>query len=189
ADDLQQAILTMKIPAWSGSERAFRGWAMVRKGDPEGLALILRGLRLARIYHRIAENKYLPLLAESWLLLGEPKKAAGVALSGLGFSKKSGAAFYDAELWRLLGEARLLEEKREEAERGFETALDISRSQGAQALELRALTSLVRLFDADGRKERAREFLERLSGLLEDPEADPSLPDIREAIDLRKRLS
>ncbi|MGC8500709.1 MAG: AAA family ATPase [Leptospirillia bacterium] len=189
ADNLQQAILTMKIPAWSGSERAFRGWAMVKKGDPGGLALVLQGLRLARVYHRIAENKYLPLLAECWLLLGEPKKAAGVAMSGLRFSKKSGATFYDAELWRLWGEAVLLEGARDEAGKCFETALDISRRQGARALELRALTSLVRLFDADGRKERAREFLERLSGLIEDPEADPSLPDIREAIDIRKRLS
>ena len=189
ADELHQAILTMKVPAWSGSERAFRGWAMVKKGNPEGLDLVLLGLRRARIYHRIAENKYLPLLAECWILLGEPKKAAGCAMSGLRFSQKSGTTFIDAELWRLKGEALLLEGNRGEAEGCFETALVLSRRQRARALEIKALTSLAKLIDTDARKERTRELLSGLSDLIDDPEADPSLPDIREARDLRTRLS
>ena len=188
AGDLEQAIHAMKVQVWSAAERAFRGWAMVENGDPGGLPHVLQGLALARRYHPIAENKYLSLLSECWLRLGEPGKACEVALSGLQFSEKSGALFYDAELWRLRGEALLMEGSREEARRSFETAIGISRRQGGKALELRALSSLLRLFLSGKEKSRARELLPDLSGILDDPESDPSLPDIREALDLRSAI-
>ncbi|MGC8501380.1 MAG: hypothetical protein ACP5OS_09500, partial [Leptospirillia bacterium] len=79
ADDLLATIREMKVEGWSGSERAFRGWAMVRKGDPAGISLILRGLRLSRKYHRIAEIKYLSLLSEAYLFLGDSRRSRGVA--------------------------------------------------------------------------------------------------------------
>ena len=191
ADDLAQAIRTMKVPGWSGSERGFRGWAQVMTGDTKGLSLVLEGLALARKYHRIAENKYLPLLAECWLHLKEPRKAAGVALSGLRFSEKSGAAYCDAELWRLLGEARRQERKRKEAEACFLRALEISRQQGARALELRATISLGELLLSHSELKRAHEMLlpgiSRLQNVMD--ETDPNLPDMNQAREILNILT
>ncbi len=190
ADDLSRAIRTMKVPGWSGSERGFRGWAQVMTGDAGAISLVLEGLALARKYHRIAENKYLPLLAECWLHLREPRKAAGVALSGLRFSEKSGAAYCDAELWRLLGEARRMEKKEEESQECFLRAIEISRKQEARALELRATLSLGWLLLEKRDLKRAHEIiLPSLGRLLDEPEADPSLPDNKQARELYKSVS
>ncbi|EQD55940.1 hypothetical protein B1A_11734, partial [mine drainage metagenome] len=71
----------------------------------------------------------------------------------------------------------------------FGKALEISRSQGARALELRAVTSLGKILVADGERKKALELMSGVVDLLESPESDPSLPDIREALELKNQLS
>ncbi|MHB8369756.1 MAG: tetratricopeptide repeat protein [Leptospirales bacterium] len=187
-DRLLDSIQSLKTEGWSTAEQGFRGWAMVKMGDPAGLSLILRGLRLCRKYHRIAEVKYLSLLSEAYLFLGDSRRSRGMADSALRFSEKSGTHFFDAELWRLKGEAALLEKKREEARECFGKAIGISRSQGARALELRAATSLGNILLEECEREKALDLFSGLSDLLDGPEADPALPDIREALELRGTL-
>jgi len=189
SDDLLAAVREMKIDGWSPAERGFRGWAMVMKGDPAGIPLIFQGLRLARKAHHIAEIKYLSLLLEAYILLGETRKARGVVDSALRFSEKSGTHFFDAELWRMKGEVALKEGKRKDAQECFWKALEISRSQGARALELRAVTSMGRVLAENGERKKALELVSGVSDLIDGPEADPSLPDIRDALELRRQLS
>jgi len=189
ADRLSESIQSLKAEAFSSTEEGFRGWAMVLEGNPAGISLILRGLRLSRKYHRIAEIKYLSMLSEAYLSLGDSRRSRGVADSALRFSEKSGAHFFDAELWRMRGEAALLEGKREEARECFGRAMEISRSQGARALELRAVTSMGKILVADGERKKALELMSGVVDLIEGPESAPSLPDIREALELKKRLS
>ncbi|MHB8370076.1 MAG: ATP-binding protein, partial [Leptospirales bacterium] len=189
ADRLSESIQDLKTEGWSASEQGFRGWAMVKMGDPKGLSLILRGLRLCRKYHRIAEVKYLSLLSEAYLFLGDSRRSRGVADSALRFSEKSGTHYFDAELWRLKGEAELMEGKKEEARNCFERSLDIARRQGARALELRAATSLGNLLMEEGEREKALDLFSGLSDLLDGPESDPALPDIVEARATRERLT
>nr|WP_011264520.1 AAA family ATPase [Leptospirillum ferrooxidans]AAX36063.1 ORF1012 [Leptospirillum ferrooxidans] len=189
ADVLLESIRIHQTEGWFSSERGFRGWAMVMKGDPAGIPLIIQGLRLARNSHHIAEIKYLSLLSESYLVLGETDKARGVADSALRFSEKSGTHFFDAELWRMKGEFALKEGKRKDARECFGKAIGISRSQGARALELRAVTSMGRLLGEDGEQKKALELVSGVFDLLDGPESDPSLPDIREALELRRDLS
>ncbi|EQD56467.1 adenylate cyclase, partial [mine drainage metagenome] len=102
---------------------------------------------------------------------------------------KSGTHFFDAELWRMKGEFALKEGKRKDARECFGKAMEISRSQGARALELRSVTSLGRLLGEDGERKKALELVSGVSDLLDGPESDPSLPDIREALELRRQLS
>ena len=189
ADSLLDSIRTMKTEGWLSAEQGFRGWAMVMTGDRRGLPLILKGLSLSRHAHRIAEIKYVSMLSEAYLALGETRKCRGLADSALRFSKKSGTAFFDAELWRLKGEAALLDGRREEAREWFGNALEVSRRQGARALELRAATSLGRFLGDAGKRKEALALFFGLSELLEGPESDPSLPDIREALEIKEQLS
>ena len=83
----------------------------------------------------------------------------------------------------------LLEGKRKVSREYFGKALEISRSQGARALELRAVISLGRLLWEDGKRKKALELMSGVVDLLDGPESDPSLPDIREALDIRRQLS
>ena len=52
----------------------------------------------------------------------------------------------------------------EEAEECFHKAIEIARRQGAKSLELRAVMSLARLWQKQGKKEEARQRLAEIYG-------------------------
>jgi predicted ATPase len=68
---------------------------------------------------------------------------------------------WDAEIDRLRGEltARLPYPDPAKAEASFRTALAIAREQGTRGYELRAATSLARLWREQGRRGEARDLL------------------------------
>jgi predicted ATPase len=83
---------------------------------------------------------------------------------------KSGERFYEAELYRLKGELTLQQFKvqgskllipdpQEEAEAYFLKAIDIAQKQQAKSLELRAMMSVSRLWQQQGKQEEAHELL------------------------------
>jgi predicted ATPase len=69
--------------------------------------------------------------------------------------------YYEAELHRLEGELRLRCDAADEqrAEASFRRALEIARAQKAKSWELRAATSLARLWGERGRRTEARDLL------------------------------
>jgi predicted ATPase len=67
---------------------------------------------------------------------------------------------YEAELYRLKGELSLMGGEEEVAvEADFRQAMDIARRQSAKSLELRAATSLSRLWLKGGKPDEARQLL------------------------------
>ena len=84
---------------------------------------------------------------------------------------KNGEHFHEAELYRLNGELLLMQEnqmpvlslvegsKVEESEARFHNAIAVARRQEAKSWELRAATSLARLWQRRGKKAAAREML------------------------------
>ncbi len=83
--------------------------------------------------------------------------------SGAGFaqSERNGEHLWDAELHRLQGETLLAmgDSGEGEAEPLIARALEIAQSQDAKSFELRAGTSLARLWLSQGRKADARALL------------------------------
>ncbi len=84
---------------------------------------------------------------------------------------KTGERYCEAELYRLRGELMLaqsrvqsLESKVKEAEECFLKALDIARKQQAKSLELRAATSLARLWQQQGKQKEAHQMLSEIYG-------------------------
>ncbi len=69
--------------------------------------------------------------------------------------------FWEAELHRLKGELLLQQspDNRPEAETCFNQALSIARNQQAKSWELRAATSLARLWQSQGRRQDAYDVL------------------------------
>ena len=78
--------------------------------------------------------------------------------------ERSGQRRWEPELYRLKGISLLGLNRREEAETAFEKALRIARGQQAKAYELRAATSLARLWGEQGRRAEARELLAPVYG-------------------------
>jgi predicted ATPase len=76
-------------------------------------------------------------------------------------TETSGERWCEAEINRIAGEIELKLPERDtaKAERYFERALDIARSQQAKSWEPRAATSLARLWRDQGKRDAARDLL------------------------------
>ncbi len=127
------------------------------------------------------------LLADAYRHVGQREEGLAVVAEALSVMNKTGEREVEAELYRLRGELILNDERRmqnaerktkdkergtspihhssfiihrsEEAEACFHTALDVARQQEAKSWELRAATSLARLWQQRGKTAEAREQL------------------------------
>ena len=74
---------------------------------------------------------------------------------------KTGEHLYEPELYRLKGVLLLQQssDNQAEAESCFRHALDLARNQQAKSLELRAVMSLSRLWQQQGKRQEAHDLL------------------------------
>jgi predicted ATPase len=79
---------------------------------------------------------------------------------------KTDERLLEADLYRLKGDLLLAQstKNQNDAESYFHQALEIAQRQRAKSLELRAATSLSRLWNSQGKKERARRILSEIYG-------------------------
>lgn len=79
----------------------------------------------------------------------------------LAYIEQAGERWWEAELYRLKGELLLLQsaDNHAKAETCFHQALDIARQQQAKSWELRAATSLARLWQSHGKCQDAYDLL------------------------------
>src|SRR5262249_58921193 len=101
----------------------------------------------------------LAMLAEVLGNTNRAEEALNILAEALAVSGKTGNQNCDAEIYRLKGELLLASspaENRSEAESSFRRAIEIARRQHAKSLELRAVTSLSRLLQKQGKKDEAR---------------------------------
>lgn len=140
-----------------------RGWALAEQGrTEEGIAEIRRGLAAwlvtgAELY----QPYWLALLSETFGKMGQTEEGLTVLAEALDIVQNNGERYYQAELYRLKGELLLAlsPENQAEAEICFRQAIDVARQQCAKSLELRAVMSLSRLWQRQGKKEEARQML------------------------------
>jgi DNA-binding winged helix-turn-helix (wHTH) protein/predicted ATPase len=106
---------------------------------------------------------YLGLLAQVCSRAGRADDGLAAVDEGMAASREHNERWWDAELHRVRGELLLAGGADEdEAEAAYLRALEIARTQQARALELRAATSLARLWRTQGRADDARLLLQNL---------------------------
>ena len=126
------------------------GWALAMQGQGEaGLAEIRQGLAAELATGATLNQPYfLGLLAEAYGAGGHPDAGLTILAEALAVLDTTEVCDYDAELSRLKG-ALLLQQAvpdAVQAEACFHQALDVARQQQAKSWELRAATSLARLW-------------------------------------------
>jgi predicted ATPase len=101
------------------------------------------------------------MLSDSFRKVARHNEALGILKLGLAQAEQQGQHYYDAELHRLRAEILLDMDGNavEEAEALFGHALEIARRQEAKTFELRAATSLARLWQRQGKRDAARALL------------------------------
>jgi predicted ATPase len=107
-----------------------------------------------------AEPLFLTLLAETQQAAGQLAEARATVGAALAISAQLVQPFWDADLQRLDGDLVLAAGGApEEAAARYQQALDIARAQEAKSFELRAATSLARLWRDQGKCTEARDLL------------------------------
>jgi len=118
-------------------------------------------VELAGVGSGIGAPRLLFLLAEGLRKVGRHDEALGALGVGVAQAEQQGQHYYDAELHRLRAEILLDMDGNavEEAEALFNQSLEIARRQEAKTFELRAATSLARLWQRQGKRAAARALL------------------------------
>jgi predicted ATPase len=104
---------------------------------------------------------FLALLAEAQGTMGQPAEGLMTLTEALTLADKTGERWYEAELYRLKGELLLQQnsDNQAEAENCFHHAIHIAQNQSARSWELRAATSLARLWQQQGKRQEAHDLL------------------------------
>ena len=109
---------------------------------------------------RIRLPYYFSLLARGCQRAGQFDEGLAAIDQGLTESLQNNEHWWDAELHRLRGELMSLQGTSvDEVEQVFHRSIEIARSQSAKSLELRAATSLARLWQANSRSADAKQLL------------------------------
>lgn len=110
-------------------------------------------------------------LAEAYGKRGQAAEGLRVLSAALDAVCKNAEHYYEAELYRLKGELLLqaadtgkVRAASKQVEACFHQALDVARHQSAKSLELRAVMSLSRLWQQQGRHADARRMLDETFG-------------------------
>jgi predicted ATPase len=185
------ALITLgteqSFPFWLALGTIYRGWALADGGQAEaGTARMREGL--AGYWATGARHRspyLLALLAEAHGKAGETSEALEVVAEALERGEKTGERCFEAELQRLRGELlrALPGSDRLEAEARFRQALAVARGQGARMWELRAATSLGRLWREEGKRTEARDVLAPVYGWFSEGFDPPDHKDARALLD------
>jgi predicted ATPase len=155
------------FPHFVGSGTFFRGWAtMALEGSIEDPIEEMReGLAAKRATGaEIKVPYYFGLLAEAYRQTNQTTEALNLLSEALELVERTDERWYEAELCRLRGEMLIRNADQPGAERWFSRALAEARKQRAKFFELRAATSLARLWCDQGKRAEARELLAPVYG-------------------------
>jgi predicted ATPase len=144
------------------------GWALAMQGQGEaGIAAIRQGLAAELATGDTLYRPYfLGLLAEAYGAGGHPDEGLAALAEALAVLDTTELRYYAAELSRLKGVLLLQQAVPDTAQAAacFHQALDVARQQQAKSFELRAATSLARLWQSQGKRQEAYDVLAPVYG-------------------------
>jgi predicted ATPase/DNA-binding winged helix-turn-helix (wHTH) protein len=163
------------------------GWASARLGhEAEGVRQMREGLAsFARTEARFYRPWNLALLGDTYAQAGDYPAALDVLDEALKLAESTGERMFEAELHRLKGEWLLRRggvDAVAEAEGCFRRSLAMAQGQGAKSWELRAATSMARLWRDQGRYQEARELLSSVHDWFGEGLDTPDLRDAKESL-------
>jgi class 3 adenylate cyclase/predicted ATPase len=158
-----------------------RGFALVGLGQQaEGIAQLRTGLAAWNgVGAHLLDTQWLGFTAEAHVLSGQFDDAVTALDRAAEIGAATGDCHYQAELYRLRGVVLAESGEHAEAVSWFHRAIDTARSQQAKSLELRAATSLARLWAAQGKRAEARDLLAPIYGWFTEGFDTADLKDAR----------
>ncbi len=159
AQERAEAVITLAteqgLPFWQAWGTMVQGWALAEQGQ------VQEGVAKMRQMQTLFTSA---LLAEAYSAIGRIEEGLTVLAERLAFVDRIGIRVSEAELYRVNGELTLQQlnvqgSKFKEAEECFHKAIEIAGKQQAKSLELRAMMSLARLWQRQGKQHEAHIML------------------------------
>ena len=137
-----------------------QGWALIGQGlEADSIEQMRQGLAVHQATgSEVIRPHFLALLVEALGRTGQTEAGLHLLREALAMVNRSGEHCYEAELYRLQGEL-LLKQSPHCAEQCFHQAIKVARQQQAKSWELRAATSLARVYQQQGKSHQARTVL------------------------------
>jgi predicted ATPase len=139
-----------------------RGWCLAVLGHPDdGIPLLTTGLAdLRQVGYIVDMPGHLTRLAEAYGVAGQPEVALEHLAEAERLAETTQVRWVQAETRRLRGNLQMMSTgDRVAAEASFRDAIAVAQCQGAKLFELRASTSLARLWRDRGKRTEADELL------------------------------
>jgi adenylate cyclase len=180
AEELK-ALAGAKLHGWLGHATWHWGEALAMSGRvEEGIAEMRRGLDIQSSGpERCHRTGCLLWLAEALGRAGRPEQGLAAAAETLARVEADDERFLEAELHRVQGDLLLALGDVAGAEAGFRRAIEVARRQNAKSWELRATTSLARLWQAQGRGEEGCQVVSEVYGWFTEGFETPDLQEAR----------
>ena len=151
-------------PIYEANLEFLMGFHLYQMGEKEvGLIRMSQGVDMYQaIGNRSMLSLYFALLAEAYIENGQLDQATGMVKQAEDFIENTSERFYQAEVLRLKGKLFEIAKNTREAQVCLLHALQLARKQKAKTLELRAATSLARLWQGQARTPEAYQLLDKV---------------------------
>jgi predicted ATPase len=131
----------------------------------EALTLIMRAItELRSIGDPLNLPHHLWVLAKAYAMLGQPLEGLNCLTEAVQFIEQTEGRVGEADMHRLRGDLSNAIGDLANAERSYQQAIAVATRQSAKLFELRASTSLVRLWRDQGKRTEARDLLAPVYG-------------------------
>jgi class 3 adenylate cyclase/predicted ATPase len=176
----------MRLAHFACTATMLAGWALAACGEMDkGVEQLRAGLAELRATGWGRLTFQLTLLVEGVIRAGNHAAGLEAIEEALSVIEATGERLWEAEVHRLRGE--LLTKRPEPdhagAEASFQCALEAARRQDARSFELRAATSLARLWAEQGKRTEARELLAPVYGWFTEGFDTADLRDAKALLD------
>jgi tetratricopeptide (TPR) repeat protein len=184
-DEVLRLNRELVVPYHVANAKIYKGYVVAHSDDPSaGGGMISEGLAEYKATNAIVfSGYYLALLAETLHMRGDTDAALTALTEALSATERSSERWCEADLLRRIGEAHLAKHDPAAAERHFTQALGIARSQSAKLFELRAATSMARLWCDQGKSAEAHELLAPVFAWFTEGFATPDLKRAQALLD------
>jgi class 3 adenylate cyclase/predicted ATPase len=161
AEDLLALSAEHGFPHWSAQAVGFRGWCLAASGQfAQGIPLLTAGVERQRA---LGSTLYIPhgltMLADAYRIGGAPEVGLAQISEAEQLAEATEVKWVLAETLRLRGDLLAQTGDRMAAEASYRDGIALAQRQHGKLFELRAATSLARLWRDQGKHADARELL------------------------------
>jgi predicted ATPase len=170
---------------WRTAGVILKGWLLTRSGEADrGLEQMREGIGAWQGHDaKLLMPRWLLLFASALSKLDQPQAALDRIEEGLAMVTETKERWNAAELHLRKGELLLASSITDRAEASFREALAIAQDQSAKLWELRAATSLARLWAGQGRRIEAHDLLAPVYGWFTEGFDTADLKDAKALLD------